>query len=118
MVHDIKGQHHYSKRKRLFLGLEQYPHPEKMKRWMDKAVLGVGVIGPIMTIPQIIKIYFYRNASGVSVISWATYLLCALVWFNYGILHKDKAIMLTYALWIILDVLVVYGAVTYSITLL
>lgn len=85
---------------------------------MDKVVLAIGVIGPIMTIPQLIKIYFYRNAAGVSLISWATYLLCAVVWLQYGILHKDRAIILTYMLWIILDTLIVYGTIIYSVSLL
>ena len=85
---------------------------------MDKVIVGVGIFGPIMTIPQILKIYFYKNAAGVSVISWGAYLLCALVWFNYGILHKDRAIIFTYGLWIILDTVILYGAIVYSISLI
>jgi len=36
---------------------EPYPHPNKWKRLMDKLIYFAGVLGPIMTIPQLSKIW-------------------------------------------------------------
>jgi len=63
MVHDGPGLHHYHKRKR-----EKFPVSHKWKRFMDKAIYGVGIFGPLMTLPQIGKIWIEKNASGVSLL--------------------------------------------------
>ena len=61
--------HHLHTRKRIHLNHEKFPHPDKFKRFLDKVIYAVGIIGPIMTIPQITKIWFEQNADGVSVIT-------------------------------------------------
>jgi len=113
MVHDSHGLHHFHKRKRIYQNHEQYPHPHKWKRLMDRFIYVVGVFGPLMTIPQVTKIWFEKNAAGVSVISWISYLLCAIFWLIYGVMHREKPIIVTYAIWIVLDFLIVIGALIY-----
>jgi uncharacterized protein with PQ loop repeat len=68
----------------------------------------------IMTIPQILTIWIGRNAGGVSLISWASYLFTACLWFVYGLRKRDKTIYLACVGWIILDAAVVIGIVVYS----
>ncbi|MBT5022229.1 hypothetical protein HOK51_01350 [Candidatus Woesearchaeota archaeon] len=114
MVHDTHATHHIHRRKRLHVNHEKYPHPNKLKNFMDKAVYATGIIGPIMTFPQLVKIWIHQNASGISVISWITYLLTAVVWLIYGIIHKEKPIILTYSIWIILDMFIVIGILIYG----
>ncbi len=80
---------------------------------MDRFIYVVGVFGPLMTIPQVTKIWFEKNATGVSVISWISYLLCAIFWLIYGVMHREKPIIVTYAIWIVLDFLIVIGALIY-----
>ncbi|MFC1691296.1 SemiSWEET family sugar transporter [Nanoarchaeota archaeon] len=113
MVHTGKGLHHFHKRKRIHHKHEQYPHPDKFKRFMDKAIYVVGVLGPIMTIPQLLKIWVDKNAIGVSLVSWIAYLIGAVFWVVYGIIHKEKPIIITYALWIVLDIFIVAGIIIY-----
>ena len=108
MVHDIKGQHHFHKRKKREL------HPNKYKRFLDRIIYAVGIFGPIMTIPQLWKIWVYQNATGVSATSWIAYLICAIVWMFYGIVHKDKPIIFTYSIWIILEIFIVVGTLMYG----
>jgi len=81
---------------------------------MDKFIYVIGVIGPIMTIPQVTNIWIEKNATGVSIISWTTYLLSAFFWVVYGIMHKDKPIIITYTAWIFLDLLIVIGIILYN----
>jgi uncharacterized protein with PQ loop repeat len=105
------GLHHFHKRKRV--SKEKYPSSSKSKRFMDRAIYGVGIFGPIMTIPQLMNIWVYKNAVGVSVISWTSYLFVAIFWLGYGIMHKEKPIIFTYCMWILLDLLIVVGVLLY-----
>ncbi|MFC1733386.1 SemiSWEET family sugar transporter [candidate division KSB1 bacterium] len=114
MVHASKGFHHFHKRKRVHEKLEPYPHPQKLKRFMDKAIYVGGVLGPIMILPQIAKIWLDKNASGVSLISWIAFLIGAVFWLAYGILHKEKPIIFTYGIFIVMDAFVVLGTVMYA----
>ena len=113
MTGHTDGLHHFHTRKRIHQDHEPYPHPHKWKKLMDKAIYVVGIFGPIMTIPQIYKIWFQQNASGVSAISWSAYLLASVFWLMYGIMHKEKPIIFTYSIWILLDIFVVIGAIIY-----
>jgi len=104
MVHDSHGLHHFLNRKRKL----------RWQRVFDKLIYVVGVVGPLMTLPQVFKIWIGQNATGVSAISWIAYLITAIFWMIYGVIHKEKPIIVTYFLWIILDVLVIAGAVIYG----
>jgi len=106
--------HHFHVRKRIHEKHESYPHPEKWKRRADKLIYVVGILGPIMTIPQVWKIWVEKTAAGVSLTSWASYAVLACVWFAYGYMHREKPIMFNYAIWIFLDILVVIGIVLYG----
>lgn len=81
---------------------------------MDRSIYVVGVLGPAMTIPQLFKIWVEKNAAGVSLLSWSAYLLCAVFWLIYGLMHKEKPIIVTYTLWIVLEILIVVGIILYG----
>ena len=74
----------------------------------------VGVFGPLMTIPQVIKIWGDKTAAGVSLLSWVSYLFVAVFWVVYGVMHKEKPIIVTYSTWIILEIMVVAGIILYG----
>jgi uncharacterized protein with PQ loop repeat len=114
MPHETLGLHHLHVRKRLTAGLEPYPSPDRWKNLLDKLVYVVGIGGPVMTIPQLVQIWWRHEARGVSVVSWASYLATAFVWLLYGLVHKEKPIVLTYSLWIVLDTLIVIGVLRYG----
>lgn len=114
MVYDSHGLHHFHKGKRIYQKHEKYPHPEKWKRFFDRCIYIVGVFGPIMTIPQLIKIWVEKNAVGVSIVSWSGYLIAAIFWLIYGVIHKEKPIIFTYSLWIVFDIFIVIGVFLYG----
>ena len=113
MTLGVKGLHHFHKRKRVYELGEPYPHPEKHKRFVDKIIYVIGVIGPVMTLPQILKIFILKDAAGVSAVSWLAYAIVSLFWIYYGILHKEKPIIITYVLWFVMNSLVAIGAFMY-----
>lgn len=107
------GHHHIHKRKRETM-LEAYPHKNKWIRYLDKFLLFVAIIGPLMTLPQILKIYVEQNSAGVSVLSWGLYAFFNIPWIIYGVVHKDKPIVLGYSLWLITNIVVVVGVLIYG----
>lgn len=88
--------------------------PETWKTFFDRSIYVIGVIGPAMTIPQLLKICIEQNAAGVSLIMWVTYLFIAIFWIIYGVIHKVKAIVFSYIIWIILDILIIAGIIWYG----
>ena len=82
--------------------------------FIEKIIYAVALFGPIITIPQVIKIWKNRDASDISIITWSGYFLFALIWISYGSLHKETPIVLRYALYCILYFLIVLGAILYG----
>lgn len=90
--------YHFHLRKRIHQKKEKFPSPNKWKRFIDNIIYFVGMVGPIMTIPQVWNIWIEQNASGVSPISWSAYLIVSMFWLTYGITHKEKPIIFTQSL--------------------
>ena len=109
----VEPLHHLDRRKRIHEKHEQYPHPHPWKRFLDKIIYAVGLAGPIITIPQIIMIWQEKNASGLSLITWSGYLLVAIIWLVYGIVHKEKPIIVMYIANIVVQVAVIAGIIIY-----
>ena len=63
----------------------------------------------LMTIPQVLTIWFNHQAAGVSLLSWSAYLASAVLWFWFGIQKNDKNIYLPCVGWIVLDSAVIIG---------
>ena len=72
---------------------------------------GMSIFTMLMTVPQVLTIWVGRNAGGVSLLSWGTYLFSACLWLVYGIQKRDKTIYLACIGWIVLDAAVVIGIV-------
>jgi len=81
---------------------------------LEKVLRGLSVVTMLMTVPQVLTIWVGRDASGVSLVSWASYLFAACLWFVYGLQKRDKTIYLACIGWILLDSAVVIGVVMYS----
>ncbi|MFH1801268.1 MAG: SemiSWEET family transporter [archaeon] len=108
------GFHHYNIRKRIHKKYEPYPHPDKLKRIFDKIIYIAVILGPIMNLPQLYKIWHYKEAAGVSFISWASFSVGSATWLLYGLLHKDKPILIMNSFLIIIQVLIAIGAFLYK----
>jgi len=80
---------------------------------MDSIIYIVAVAGPLIAIPQIFKIFIDKNASGVSGITWSAFLIGAFFWLVYGIMHKEKPIIVTNLIWILMTAIIVFGTFIY-----
>jgi uncharacterized protein with PQ loop repeat len=74
----------------------------------------MSVFTMLMTIPQVLTIWVGHQAAGVSLLTWSTYLLSAVLWLWFGIQRQDKNIYLPCVGWIALDTAVIVGVVIYG----
>lgn len=77
-------------------------------RLLDYLVYIASFAGPLMTIPQIIDVWVKKDPT-INITTWASWILIASVWLVYGIVHKEKPIIVSNALWITVEALVVIG---------
>ena len=105
---------HLHLRRRAQLKKDPYPHPDSRIHLLDNIVFICGIVGPMLAIPQILRIYLEQNAMGVSPVSWGLFATFDVPWVLYGIVHKEKPIAIAYTLWLIMNTMVFIGALMYS----
>jgi len=106
--HIHKRKHHFDKK------LKPYPHKNGWVAFLDQFLLLVAIVGPLVNLPQLFKILYEGTSAGVSILSWSLYTILAIPWLVYGIVHKEKPIIIAYTLWVILDAAVLVAAIAYA----
>lgn len=79
------------------------------KKYFERFMLVFATVEPIATIPQIVEIWSNNNTAGVSLVTWFFYALTSCIWLAYGIIRKDKPLMVSGILWVTSQGLVVLG---------
>lgn len=105
--------HHIHLRKRVHLKKQHYPSKKRGIRTLDNLAYVAGVLTPVFTIPQFLEIWLQQNAAGVSFFTWASYLLLSIFWTIYGVVHKEKPIIVMYASQATIQIFIVYGIFLY-----
>ncbi len=93
---------------------EPFPARSVLLRLLDRVIYIVGIVGPLMTIPQLAKIFLLHDASGVSLYTWGGFTLLDIPWILYGVAHRERPIVMTYTLWFFFNGLVFLGALLYG----
>ena len=106
--------HHLEIRKRIYQKHEKYPHPNKLKRLVDNLIYFIGIVGPLLALPQAFTIWTTRNAANVSLLSWSGFLVISVFWTIYGVIHKEKPIIVSSSLYTIINAIVVLGILVYG----
>ncbi len=83
-------------------------------RLLDQIVYVAGVVGPLSTIPQILKIYIGHDAAGVSIATWLMYAIFDTPWIVYAYVHKERPLLVCYVLWFVFNTAVAVGAIMYG----
>jgi uncharacterized protein with PQ loop repeat len=78
---------------------------------LERVLRGLSVFTMLMTVPQVLTIWVERDAGGVSLVSWVSYLVAACLWFVYGLQKRDKTIYLACVGWVLLDAAIVIGVI-------
>lgn len=88
-------------------------HKKKYVRAIDRWAMVIGVLAPLASLPQVFQIIETKNADGVSVLTWVLYMLLSILWIIYGIAHKERVIVVTNILWLILELFIVVLSLMY-----
>ena len=107
----VSGVHHYHKRKRK---VKKGAKTNVWVRFFDKIIYLVAISGPLITLPQVFKIWIEQDSSGVSIITWVGYFLGSFFWLAYGFIHKEKPIIVANLLWVVLTFLIILGVWRYG----
>ena len=67
------------------------------------------IIGPLVTLPQLIDIWNKGQDAGVSLVTWSGYLALSVFWLNYGIIKKEKPIIIANSLYLVINSIIVIG---------
>jgi len=86
----------------------------RLKLLVDRAVYGFGVLSVIVLFPQVFKIWSQKNASGLSLFSWVGILLGTIFWLTYGLIHKEKPIIVANLALASMDILIVLGILVFG----
>lgn len=112
-MHNQGIQHHVNKRKRIHKKYEEYPHPNKSTRFLDNTCLVFSVLMPATTIPQIWTIFRYQQVEGLSLVMWILYTIGVIPFLIYGIVHKEKPLIVLNILWLIAQITIITGILIY-----
>ena len=85
-----------------------------MKKFYDKFIYVIVIIGPLSNVPQLLKIWTEKSSSGVSSVSWLFFSIVSLSWLVYGVLHKDKHLIIMNSALVVIQGFVAFGAMIYS----
>ena len=94
-------------------GVSNSPRPSSASG-LEKILRGLSVFTMLMTVPQVLTVWIGRDAGGVSLVSWVSYLVAACLWFVYGFQKRDKTIYLACIGWIVLDAAIVAGVIAHG----
>ena len=98
--------------------LHQHPvhkkHTSIFHRALNAVIMVVATASPLITVPQLADIYIKKTASGVSSITWLAYIFTSVIWLYYGIIHREKVIIINGILGVILGALIYTGTLLYG----
>ena len=106
--------HHFQMRKRVHKELQQYPHPNKWMRFLDRLIVVGAAVVPFSNIPQILAIYSMKSAGSLSLITWVAFAALNSLWIVYGLVHKEKLIAFASALAVCFHIPIIIGIIIYS----
>jgi len=88
--------------------------PSGIVTGIDALAYIVSILSLLLTADQVRIIWVAHDARGVSFLSWLFYAISAFVWLVYGLVHKDKVLIVTNFLWVAFALAVVIGIVMYK----
>ena len=99
------GSQHLSARRR------QEPFPSRIawKRALDYVMYAVGMLQWLALLPQISAIYLHGQTQGISISTWSILAGVNVLWFFYGLAHRDKVVATANFLMMSGDLAIVLG---------
>lgn len=107
----IIGPHHAYRKK---IRSRSNRNFSRLSALLDDSIYVIGAFALLANIPQLWNIWVKKQTAGVSVISWIGFFVGSLFWLGYGILHKEKPIIVINFVLIFIQAGVVLGLLLIS----
>lgn len=85
----------------------------KPERFLKAMLRVFSLLTMAATVPQVVAVWGGAAVSGVSLVTWLTYLASAFLWLVYGIRKRDRMLYVACIGWILLDAGVVIGVLVH-----
>jgi|SRR3989344_2943787 len=105
---------HYQQRKENERQVQVLPPRNKFSLFIDRIIYPVGLLGPVMTLPQLFEVWIHKSAGELSLITWGGWLILSLIWLTYGLIHKSRPIIISNILWVLIEFGVTLAILIYS----
>lgn len=106
------GIRHWSRRRKA--KLKGFPTRESvMKNALDVLMYPVAIASPLAMVPQVLQIFVTRDASSLSLSTWAIFAALNVVWILYARVHRETPVLVTNVMMVILNSAVVVGIILY-----
>jgi len=83
-------------------------------RFIDRAMMFVSILNPLVAIPQAVVIYANHSATNVSLATWLSFMLVGVVLTFYSVAHRIKPMIINQILWFGVDIAIVVGILVYG----
>lgn len=77
---------------------------------------GVAFISPLSNLPQITKLYSTQVTAGISLQTWIMYFIFGIVPLIYAFANHIKPLIISNALWVIVEIIMIYGILKIGVT--
>jgi MtN3 and saliva related transmembrane protein len=105
------GLHHWHKRKAKKPVFAKGMHSKGMQQLLDNLIYVASVTSIAANLPQLLKIWVDHTSAGVSLFSWATFLVSSLFWVFYGYVHKSIPLIILNASVALVQLFIVIGII-------
>ena len=85
-------------------------------RYFESFMFIMRIVGPFATAPQLVKLYYTHShhAPGLSLSSWLAYSFLHVLWFIYGLIHKNVPIWVGNLISTVMNMLMVIGILIHA----
>lgn len=85
-----------------------------LKNALDLLIYPVAIAAPLALLPQVLQVYKTQDTGSLALPTWLILGILNLVWLLYGLVHRDKPIMLTNVMLACMNFAVVIAIVLYN----
>ena len=89
-------------------GTHHHPHKKPLSGF-DHLMYVVAFVAPLFTVPQFFDLWTTKDASGLSLPTWGAYAISSLLWLFYWREHKEKWIVMSQLIIVVLNAGIVAG---------
>jgi uncharacterized protein with PQ loop repeat len=89
-------------------------HAAPQKEFFDYIVYFFTIATPLFELPQAYAIYANGSAEDVSLLTWSFFLIDNLVWIIYAIKRRVTPLLVTTALYLLIELVIVIGIILYT----